>query len=365
MEYFLQGLFFFTLAYFFITYTLQFIFLVKIKKQELNPIGELGISVVVCANNEEENLRTLIPLLLSQDYAIKEIIIVDDRSHDGTYDYLLELKPTVKLVRIEQVPDHANGKKFGLTMGIKAATYDRVVFTDADCRPASNQWLAEVSATFTEEQNFVLGYSQYQVESGFLNQFIRFETITTALHYFMRAKFFTPYMAVGRNLAYSKRLFMEVKGFNESLKILGGDDDLFVNKHAKRRSTSLILSPSSTVYSIPKRNWSAYYTQKKRHLSVGKHYKIPDKMLLAFKSLINLLFWISFIVGLIIIKPNYYILGGFVAKFLMQGILYYSMTKKSGEKFDFWLLPVHDLFYSMYLAIMGVLAGFSKKVKWS
>jgi hypothetical protein len=58
-------------------------------------------------------------------------------------------------------------------------------------------------------------------------------------------------------------------------------------------------------------------------------------------------------------------LGGFVLKFVLQGTLYWKMTKKSGEKFDFWLLPVLDLFYSVYLAIMGVLAGFSKKVKWS
>ena len=47
------------------------------------------------------------PLLLQQDYPMMEIIIVEDRSNDGTYDYLLEatkIDERLKMVRVQHLP---------------------------------------------------------------------------------------------------------------------------------------------------------------------------------------------------------------------------------------------------------------------
>lgn len=364
MDHLLQAAFFAIVGYFFISYLLQIIVLARLKKPQPQSQEE-GISVVVCAHNEEENLKELIPLLQAQDYALKEIIIVDDRSHDGSYEYLIMLRPNIKHVRIDHVPDHANGKKFGLTMGIKAAKYDRIVFTDADCRPASAQWLSQMADAFTADKSFVLGYSQYEKSSGFLNYFIRFETITTAIHYMTRAVLFRPYMGVGRNLAYRKSVFMDNKGFGGMLKVTGGDDDLFVNAYAYRKSTAVVLSPDATVYSKPKKNFNDYYIQKKRHLSVGKYYRWTSKVHLALRAFWQLLFWAIFLLGISVIDDPTSLLIAFGVKVLMQGTVYWMAARKSGEKFDFWLWPAIDLMYSLYLATVGTIAGFSKKVKWS
>lgn len=85
------------------------------------------VSVVVCAHDEEANLRELIPLLLAQDYPDFEVIIVEDRCNDGTYDYLLEatrVQPRLKMVRVKHLPEHVTGKKYALTLGVKAAAHD-------------------------------------------------------------------------------------------------------------------------------------------------------------------------------------------------------------------------------------------------
>lgn len=71
------------------------------------------VSVIVCAHDEEENIRQLVPLLLRQDYPNFEVIIVEDRSNDGTYDYLLEAtkeNSKLKMVRVRHLPEHINGK---------------------------------------------------------------------------------------------------------------------------------------------------------------------------------------------------------------------------------------------------------------
>src|SRR5690606_33778770 len=123
------------------------------------------------------------------------------------------------------------GKKYGLTLGIKAASHEWILLTDADCRPNSRRWIRSMSRYFDEDTQFVLGFSPYRATAGLLNLFIRFETMLTAIQYFSFGWLGNPYMGVGRNLAYRKSKFLEEKGFNNFLHVTGGDDDLFVNQH--------------------------------------------------------------------------------------------------------------------------------------
>lgn len=360
----LSGLFLASVAYFIVHYLLQLFRLSRWHAPDTQDEEE-GISVIVCARNELHNLQKLIPLLMEQTYANKEIVIVDDRSTDDTYDYLLQLQPDIKLVRVEHVPNHANGKKYGLTLGIKAAKHDRLVFTDADCWPTSDQWLSGIARAFDKGTSFVIGYSQYAKSAGVLNLFVRFETLMTGLLYLPKAIANKPYMAVGRNLAYRKSLFMDVKGFGQKLNVTGGDDDLFVNAHARRLTTKVDIGPDALILSHPKATWASFFTQKKRHLSVGKYYKPSDKLRLGIHSLSQITFWSTFVILALVGAPWQIILGGFFVKMIMQAWLMVYITRKTGDNFDFWLLPILDLSYSVYIVIMGTIASFSKRVKWS
>jgi glycosyltransferase involved in cell wall biosynthesis len=359
-----SGLFLASVVYFLTHYTIQLFRLSKWHSTDAEDEDE-GISVIVCARNEYNNLQKLVPLLLAQTYVNKEIIIIDDRSQDDTYDYLLSLRPKVKLVRVEHVPNHANGKKYGLTLGIKAASHDRLVFTDADCWPSSDLWLSRIAKAFDKNTSFVIGYSQYARSEGLLNLFVRFETLMTGLLYLPKAIVNKPYMGIGRNLAYRKSLFMEVKGFGQKLNVTGGDDDLFVNAHARKRLTKVDIGPEALILSHPKNTWSSFFTQKKRHLSVGRYYKSSDKMRMGFHSLSQITFWLTFIILALAGAPWQIILAGFLVKMIMQAWLMVYTTRKTGDKFDFWLLPMLDFSYSLYIVVMGTIATFSKRVKWS
>lgn len=324
--------------------------------------------MVVCAHDEEENLKELIPLLYQQDYPDFEIIVVDDRSNDGTYDFLLgeKDKGLLKMVRVESTPGHVNGKKYGLTLGIKAAKNDIVLLTDADCRPAGNRWIAEMAKGFqSDDIKIVLGFSPYFRGKGFLNKFIQWETAFTGINYLGSAGWRKPFMGVGRNLAYRKSFFLDKKGFNSHLNVTGGDDDLFVNAHASAKNLNVVTGRDSLVYSKPKRSFREYGRQKLRHLSVGKRYGLSDKINLSLWAFSQVGFWATFLILAFGSAEPYWLLGGFLAReVLIFSVLGY-FHRLTGHQFNYWLVPVIDLFYGVYLLLFGGRATFAKRVTWT
>lgn len=254
---------------------------------------KIGISVIVCAKNEAENVIEFIPLLAEQDYPDYEIILIDDASSDTTLEIFEEFEkkyPNIRLVKVKNNEAFWGNKKYALTLGIKAAKKDYLLFTDADCYPATKDWITAMSSQFTITKTIVLGYGAHEKIAGsFLNKIIRFETMLTAVQYLSWSKIGYPYMGVGRNLAYKKEEFYSVNGFIDHMKIRSGDDDLFINQVANSKNTAICYSPESFTYSKPKTTFKDWFNQKRRHLTTANFYKPFDQVRL-------LLFYVSQIV---------------------------------------------------------------------
>ncbi|MBL3657533.1 glycosyltransferase [Fulvivirga sp. 2943] len=322
---------------------------------------------MVCAHNEEENLRRLLPLLYEQNHPDYEIIIVDDRSYDGTYDFLLEeaaKNSKVKIVKVNEKPENFNGKKYALTLGIKAAKKENIILTDADCTPASNNWLTQMSSQLASPKTINLGFSYYEQQKGFLNTFIRFDTLWTAIQYLGMALVGKPYMGVGRNLAYTRSLFIENKGFTAHMKVMGGDDDLFVNQHTNKGNTAITLGEDTIVYSKPKTSWKLFFRQKIRHLAVGKHYKSGNKVILGLFSLSHIFFWLILGVQTGMQVELYFVIGSFFIKTLLLYLTFIIACKKLGVRFNLWSLIFLDIIFVFYYSIIGLKALFTKRVRW-
>ena len=360
-------LFFYGIVAIQVLYWLYFLLgLLRVKPIESSDKPE-GISIVVAAQNEIHNLRALIPKVLRQDYEKFELIVVNDRSSDGTIEFLINLEKShdkLKALHIHDRPEHINGKKYALTLGIKAASYENILLTDADCLPVSNNWLAAMNGGFRDKQ-FILGFSGYTKLKGFLNYFIRFETILTGIQYIAAAINGRAYMGVGRNLGYKKSLFLEKKGFLGFQEVLGGDDDLFVNKYAKSSNTSVVLGKEALVISTPKLTWRSYLRQKHRHLSVGKHYRSGSRLML---GLFNLSWILVYPLALAIILPQEFdpviissIIGG---RLLLVIIGFFSASKRFGQPFGLPGVIILDLVYPFYYIFVGAKATFIKTVSW-
>ncbi len=326
------------------------------------------VSVIICAHNEQSNLQTFLPKILEQEYPEYEVIVVDDYSSDESkwvLQALMAKYPHLRMVEIKEHIQLKHSKKFALTLGIKAAKYEHLLMTDADCEPQSTAWLKEMGGAYSSSKEIVLGYSPYFKKKGFLNKLIRFETTHTAMSYLSYALKGNPYMGVGRNLSYLKSLFFRGKGFNAHMHIKSGDDDLFVNQNATKQNVNIAIAPEAHMYSVPKDTWKAYYKQKARHSGASVAYKSSHQMMLATQLITAFLFYVVLILALSVFSSLWYLgVGAFCLRYLCQLLVFRPIFLKLKVKDLLFWLPILDLFFYFYICLNGLFNRKKKQKSW-
>jgi cellulose synthase/poly-beta-1,6-N-acetylglucosamine synthase-like glycosyltransferase len=325
------------------------------------------VSVIICARDEYNNLKENLPLILEQDYPDFEVVVVNHASEDDTKYLLRDLSaqyPHLKIVNLQEDLNFFTGKKFPLSIGIKSARYDILIFTDADCRPRSNQWLRKISANFVDNTEIVLGYGAYQRSGSLLNRFIRYDTLRIAMNFmgFARCKF--PYMGVGRNMAYRKSLFFRQNGFISHYRIQSGDDDLFINKAARGSNTRIEIHPDSHTLSVPKSTLNRWFRQKRRHLITGRYYKFSHKLMLGIFAVTQTLFFalVAFLLG--IWYYPYIVLVMFGLRLCVQLFITCKVMRKLSEKGFLFMVPFFEVFLILISPLLTLANTFRKPVWW-
>lgn len=100
-----------------------------------------SVSILVAARDEAAKLPQALPTLLAQDYPRYEVIAVDDRSRDATFEILEKFSQeykNLKVIRLADLPKGWVGKPHALTAAYREAAGDWLVFTDADVRFATD-----------------------------------------------------------------------------------------------------------------------------------------------------------------------------------------------------------------------------------
>jgi len=347
-------------------YFFYFFRIVFYKEREANK-EKNNVSVVICARNEEENLRANLPSILEQDYPNFEVIVVNDCSNDGTEELLMQFEKKYKNLRTTTIKEDRkffHSKKLALTIGIKAASYEWLLLTDADCKAVSKNWISRMQKYFIDNNSIVLAYGGYEKKKGLLNNLIRFDTLFIAIQYLTFALASRPYMGVGRNLAYRKSLFFKNKGFASHYYIDSGDDDLFINEVADKKNTRVSISVEASTISVPKEKFSEWFKQKKRHMRAGKKYNRKTKFKLFFEVFSRLIFYATFVLSLVFFTDYvYYILGLFMLRLVVQLIVVKSAINKLNEK----NLLLSSLLYDIFLPFLNFsfyVANIFKRNKW-
>lgn len=328
---------------------------------------KVPVSVVLVARNEYHNLIHTLEPILNQDYPEFEVIVVNDNSDDETHFYLRELAkkyPHLKPILINQSLNFFSGKKFPLSIGIKSAHHDLLLLTDADCLIPSSNWINSMQEAFQEQTQIVLGYAPYKSEKGFLNKLIRFDAFMAALHYLSFALLRVPYMGVGRNLAYSKSLFYQKKGFINHYQINSGDDDLFINQAATKTNTRICINPESFTYSIPEKQFGAWVKQKKRHLSTSGLYKVKHRLLLMFYPISLFVFYT---VSIVLFSINSWLIVVsiiFLLRLLSFLLIQKSALQKLKEQKLLLISPILELLLYASQGFVMALNIFNKQNKW-
>ena len=333
-----------------------------------------GVTVVICAHNEWVNLSQNMRALLTQDYPEYELIVVDDGSEDCSREIIERYcvrDPRVHLTFVPYGARVGSTKKLALTLAAKAAKYDYLLLTDADCLPESDQWIRQMMSGFTGGKDVVLGFGAYFHEKGHVNRLTRFDTLFNGLHYLGAALCGHPYMGVGRNLAYRKSLFFESGGFSHLMTIRAGDDDLFVNHVATKNNTAVVVSRESITWSTTKKSFKEWWQQKRRHISVSPAYRGGTKLRLTLEPLTRGLFYAAVIVAAIYQLPitNYQLpilllaaVALFVIRWIVQtAILNVSARRMGLKRFGMFSILWFDITLPLVNLWMLIVP---KKYKW-
>lgn len=335
------------------------------RQPPLPPGPREPVSIIICARNEADNLRRNLPFFLAQDYPKYEVVVVNDNSSDKTLEVLLDFQKKSPILRLIDINvSTPRGKKAALSKGVNAAKFEILLLSDADCRPASPQWLDFMQAFIRDRAKIGLGYSPYFRGKGILNAFIRFETVYSAIQYLSFAFMGLPYMGVGRNLCYRKSLFRGSGGFDSHAHIASGDDDLFINQVATGANTRVILSPKAFVFSEPKSSWRGYYRQKSRHLTTGTRYRLVHQLALGLLSASHFGHYACGIALILFHNLELTVFINYLARIAVASALYMLIMRKLHDTSLIRWVPLLDVLYAVSYLVFAPALFLKPKEKW-
>lgn len=320
------------------------------------------LSVIIYSQEEISDIQNNLIAILEQDYPSFEVIVIND-GHSEENDMLLtQLEKKYPQLYHSFVPEssrYISRKKLAITLGIRASKYEWVVMTEANCKPQSNQWLQLLARNFTPHTQIVLGYSGYERGKGWNCRRIEYDNLFMSMRYLSLALARSPYMGIGRNLAYRKSLFYEQKGFSAHLNLQRGDDDLFINQIANAENTRVETDNQSIMRVPPVTRLKEWKEEKIGYALTARFYRGLQRQLWGFETTSRLLFYAAGISLMAFSLMNtHWLIAGlvvliFLMRFTIQAIVINLTANSLNENrhyylslflFD-WVQPIQSLYW--------------------
>lgn len=331
------------------------------EKQKYTP----SVSVVMCVKDDAYNLEKKLPIILEQEYPNFEVVVVNDASKDET-EYVLrvlqEIYPNLNVVNLYNNVNGFLGKKYPLSLGIKSAKNEIILLTESDTMPLNYNWITTMVKGFKQKKDIVLGFTNFEQKPTFLNTLMHYENLTSAMNYLGNAILNNPYMGQGRNMAYKREFFFETGGFISQYNISVGDDDLFINKNANSKNTSVIINKESINLSSPKEKREEWVIQKKKHFKSMSHFKLKDKIISTLMPFTTLLIYVSVALSIVFQFPWQYAILPLVLKYTFQIIVYYKSSKTLATKQVAFLSPLLEVLFLFINTTIRFFTLFTKKI---
>lgn len=318
-----------------------------------------GVSVIITSKNDAEELEKNLPYILEQDYPNFEVVVVNSGSTDETEMVLKAAEQKYDRLYHTYVPEGAdavNEKKLAITLGIKAAKHEVLLFTEAYCKPCSSQWIRAYGKEFAKGREVVLGYNRLLFKTKIsMRRFIRFDNLMHHLRFLSTTIAGKPYTAIGRNMAYKKPVFFEHKGFSSILNIDGGEDDLFINRIAQEKNTGVVLSMDSMTETGIVDSFSTWRSLKSNYAYTKQFYKGFGVNLFKWETASRYIFYLLFLVILTagIATLDVFAMGVGGALFLVRFFVQLVTINKNSQLFDGKKYHVNLLFYDLVQPIIN------------
>ena len=316
-----------------------------------------SVSVIIIAKNESENLKKNIPFILKQDYPNFEVIVVNDGSTDESQFYLeLLSKQDTRLYTtfLPQSEDKETDRRriLCMTLGIKAAKNEILLFTDAGACPNSLNWISSMARGFKNKNDVTIGYSKLDAPKSFWGKICSFDNLLFSLQYFSMAIKRKPFIGTYNNIAYRKKLFFDNKGFSQTLNYEYAEE-VFLNRIMDSENTVVVLNQDSFV-KIELENYSHWRTLKRVYCRSKKHFKNYTPKRFCIESFSRyLIYGITLCLSIYsIIEKLWLYLACAILLLLIRNLVQLFTLKKASIHFEikpmYLFLPIADCFQPLY-----------------
>ncbi|TAH19380.1 MAG: glycosyltransferase [Cytophagales bacterium] len=343
-------------------------------KQDLAPdrADKVCISVIIPIRNEAANIQNLLKDLLEQDLHISffEVIVIDDYSTDDTQsrvrDFCINSPLFPLLFAQAKGGENTSNKKTAITQAIQMAKGELIVTTDGDCRVGS-KWLSTIYGFYQNSKPHLIIAPvalDYPKDIFGKMQVVEFASLIGS----GAATLFWGYptMCNGANLAYTKKIFLEVNGFDGNINILTGDDEFLMQKIRKLypKQVLFLKSQDAVVRTSAIPSIYDFYQQRKRWASKWRNHKSVHIYLIAIAIfLYHLLNLYAFYLLSEPFANRFIILFHFSLKLCIEFVFLATIHNFLNKgKYLFYILPLQFV-YSFYVVLIGILANFGS-YKW-
>lgn len=306
------------------------------------------VSVVVVVADDPDYVTEHLPKLLTQNHPDYEVVVVDDGSEADLTDELLMMQaqyPHLRFTTIKADPVFRHSRKLALTVGIKAAKYENIIFTDSDSVPSSEKWLSIMARGFNGGQ-LVIGYSGIERKPGIANKIIRCQRLTSSIRYLNAAIRGHVYRGIYNNIGYTKRLFFGNKGYTH-LRMTLGEDDLFVQKIAPvcAQRTSVMLNPAATVRQFQWGGLKWWRAERRYRSAAFDLYPAGVRASVLVELLTRAILVLGTVAMAVLLPPVLWIVavGLWFLRELAMTVTVRAIARRVGERRLMWAYLAHDL----------------------
>lgn len=327
------------------------------KKQTHKPHAT-PVSLIVYIENNQEQLKNFLPALKNQIHPTFEIILVNNASYDESLEILKEFTqttPNTRIVNVENNESFWGNKRYALTLGIKVAKYDHLLFCEPEAVPDSAMWINNMTSKFTNSKSIVLGHQRIlPIKNSFWNKLTRFNNASWAAYNFSFASLGKPLYGNNQNLAYKKEEFYKVNGFINQMNQYRGEDYYFTNTIASSKNTDTSLAKTSFTASQTKPGFDSWIKELKTQSNLFSKLKFTTKIKVYLYSITKVPYFILMTVLLSYLYNWEIVLALFLARSLIVLLYSHKFLKHFQEKdLSLWF-PVLEFIHTFTTSILFI-----------
>lgn len=312
--------------------------------------SEPPVSVVIPLFSEDYRyLEESLPLILGQQYgATFEVVLVYVGASNDFYEELARMRlvyPNLTITKIEYNPRFPISVKMALNVGIKSAHNEHIIISTTSAQPATEQWLAMMGKAFMRG-NIVLGYTAIEQKPGLKNYLMRMSRMQMSMYWMAQSVNHNTYRGSRNNFGFTKTIYFGTKGFSH-LSMNIGEEDLFIQKIAKRNNVSTVLIPKATMLEHAWGGWRWWIAQLRHYGEAYKLYPIEIRNTIEWELGSQTLFFLTILAALIIMPLEFKLaaLLLLILRYIIVMLRAHSIAKRVGEKgvmLRYWIFDIFN-----------------------